>query len=109
MSLTKGKHIINEIVGVRCTLVETGINDERAKFLKKLLEFNKFDVKIEEDKKKTEEDSVTFSVGVTDLIFNPVIAVYDRSLKTPDGHRVTPAYWNQWTTICNPNYWKLKK
>ncbi len=34
-------------------------------------------------------------VGVTDMIFNPVIYVYELRLKTPDDKIVTPAYWLQ--------------
>jgi len=37
----------------------------------------------------------TFTVGVTDLRFNPTNAVFGRSLHTPDGHVVTLAYWHQ--------------
>jgi hypothetical protein len=37
----------------------------------------------------------TFTVGVTDLIFNPTNAIFGRLLRTPDGHVVTLAYWNQ--------------
>lgn len=37
----------------------------------------------------------TFTVGVTNLMFNPINAVFGRLLKTPDGHRVTPDYWKQ--------------
>jgi hypothetical protein len=37
----------------------------------------------------------TFSVGVTDVMFNPVNAVFGRLLKTPGGHVVTLAYWRQ--------------
>jgi len=37
----------------------------------------------------------TFTVGVTDLRFNPTNAVFGRSLHSPDGHVVTLAYWNQ--------------
>jgi pyruvate dehydrogenase E2 component (dihydrolipoamide acetyltransferase) len=37
----------------------------------------------------------SFTVGVTDLRFNPTNAVFGRSLHTPDGHVVTLAYWNQ--------------
>ncbi|MDP4268112.1 MAG: hypothetical protein Q8880_11825 [Bacteroidota bacterium] len=109
MALNKGKHTVSEIDGVRCTVVESGIDESRVSFLKNLLEFNKFEVRIEKEKKKQEEDSTKFTLGVTDVAFNPVIAVYERVLRTQDGHRVTPAYWNQWTTICNPNYWKLKR
>jgi hypothetical protein len=37
----------------------------------------------------------TFTVGVTDLIFNPTNAIFGRLLRTPDGHVVTLAYWQQ--------------
>jgi hypothetical protein len=37
----------------------------------------------------------TFTVGVTNMLFNPVNAVMGRLLRTPDGHVVTQAYWQQ--------------
>jgi hypothetical protein len=37
----------------------------------------------------------TFTVGVTDVTFNPVNAVFGRLLRTSDGHVVTLAYWQQ--------------
>jgi hypothetical protein len=37
----------------------------------------------------------TFTVGVTDTMFNPINAIFGRLLKTPDGHTVTLAYWQQ--------------
>jgi len=37
----------------------------------------------------------TFTIGVTDVMFNPVNAVFGRLLKTPGGHIVTLAYWRQ--------------
>ncbi len=37
----------------------------------------------------------TFTVGVTDLMFNPTNAIFGRLLRTPDGHVVTLAYWQQ--------------
>ncbi|MDD5572068.1 MAG: hypothetical protein PHD97_13035 [Bacteroidales bacterium] len=100
--LTKGKHIIGEIDGVRCTIVETGATEERIKFLKELLEFNKFEVKT---LKETEKE--TYTIGVTDLIFNPIIAVYDSSLITPQGCVVRLPIWRQESTKCYPNYWRV--
>jgi hypothetical protein len=38
---------------------------------------------------------VTFTVGVTDVTFNAINAVFGRSLKTRDGRIVTLAYWQQ--------------
>lgn len=37
----------------------------------------------------------TFTVGVTDYTFNTINAIFGRLLKTPDGHVVTLAYWQQ--------------
>lgn len=44
---------------------------------------------------ETPAPPTTFTVGVTNLMFNPINAVFGRLLKTPDGHRVTPDYWKQ--------------
>ena len=37
----------------------------------------------------------TFTIGVTDVSFNPTNAIFGRLLRTPDGHIVTLAYWQQ--------------
>ncbi len=37
----------------------------------------------------------TFTVGVTDVMFNPVNAIFGRLLRAPEGHVVTLAYWEQ--------------
>ncbi len=105
----KAKHIVEEINGVRCTIVEKGVTSERVEFLKSLLEFNNFEVLVSEDKKETEDALTLFTVGVTDLVFNPVIAVYELSLKTPDGKKVSPAYWEQKTTDSVDEYWEFKE
>ena len=94
MPLNKGKHIVQEIDGVLCTVVESGINANRLKFLKELLEFNKYEVKVEEVAGE-EGQATTYTIGVTDLVFNPVIAVYEKSLKHPNGKKVSPASWNR--------------
>jgi hypothetical protein len=104
----KAKHIVEEINGVRCTVVEKGATPERVAFLKNLLEFNKFDVKVAEDKKESEDAPSYFTVGVTDIVFSPVIAVYEMSLKTPDGKRVSPAYWEQKTNEIVDEYWTFE-
>ena len=99
MSLNKGKQIVEEIKGIRCTIVEKGISRTRASFLQDLLKTNGFEVITDGD-----DDKIT--IGVTDLVFNPVIAVYQMRLKTKDGHKVSPAYWEQRTTICKDEYWE---
>lgn len=106
MPLNKGKHIIEEIDGVRCSLVEKGVSPERADFLKKLLELNGYAVKIVQ-----EGETGTFKIGVTDLLFNPVVDVYKRNLKSFSGKKVTPAYWLQESdkeTEAEVNYWTFK-
>ncbi|MBC6491252.1 hypothetical protein ACFSQD_14165 [Flavihumibacter stibioxidans] len=41
----------------------------------------------------------TFTIGVTNVMFNPTNAIFGRLLKTPDGHVVTLSYWQQKETI----------
>ena len=108
-SLTKGKHIVGEINGTRCTIIETEAVKNRVDFLKELLEFNLFEVKVSENKEKNAIGESLYTIGVTNILFNPVIAVYDRTLKTKIGHKVSPAYWLQQTTICDPRYWRVKR
>jgi hypothetical protein len=104
MALNKGKHIVEEISGVRCSLVEKGVSPERMEFLKKLLELNKYTVIVE-----SEGEVGTYKVGVTDMLFNPVVDVYKRNLKSQSGKKVTPAYWLQESekeSETEVNYWK---
>lgn len=106
----QAKHIVDEIDGVRCTIVEKGATAQRAEFLKNLLTFNNFEVLTSEDKSapdsnRDETATSTFTIGVTDLIFNPVIAVYQMKLKTPEGGSVSPAYWDQITDRAIDQYW----
>jgi hypothetical protein len=105
----KAKHIVEEINGQRCTVVEKGISAARLAFLKELLTYNKLEVVTAEDKKETEDAPQLYTLGVTDLVFNPVIAVYEMSLKTPSGKRVSPAYWEQKTTEIVDEYWTFQE
>lgn len=98
MSLNKGKHIVQEIDGVLCTLVESGLNPERVRFLSELLTYNQFEVRVAK-LAGAEGQSDTFVLGVTDLVFNPVISVFGKMLRRPDGGRVSPSYWNQETEV----------
>lgn len=103
--------------GVKCGIVEKNVSPARVEFLKKLLEFNKFTVVVvpspppkvaaAQVAKVAEGEEApppppppppapeTFTVGVTDYTFNTINAIYGRLLKTPDGHVVTMAYWQQ--------------
>lgn len=103
MILNKIKPVIEEIDGVRCVVVESGIDSARADFLTKLLIHNHYEVK-----SYTAEDK-SITLGVTNLLFNPVLDVYKRKLKSLTNHKVTPAYWLQTTadeTERQVNYWK---
>jgi hypothetical protein len=105
MPLNKGKHNVGEVEGVRCTIVEAGISSKRSAFLKELLELNGYEVKIQEEISDPPAAEKTYTIGVTDIIFNPVIAVYQKSLKTKDNKKVTPAYWNQTGIEAGIPYW----
>ncbi|MCX8019932.1 MAG: hypothetical protein N2747_05510 [Chitinophagaceae bacterium] len=109
MALNKN-HEFEEINGIRCGIVERDVSPQRLEFLKKLLEHNGYEVrfapmpppksagaaKAEENQTQKEENRPeTFMVGVTDITFNWVNAVFGRMLKTPEGKIVTLAYWKQ--------------
>ena len=103
-----GKHLFGDIEGQRVTFVEKKVSEDRSAFLKKLLEHNGFEVLIQEDKRASEEDPQLYTVAVTDMVFNPTIWVYQRKLRTFDGRKVTPDYWNQRTEDTHPQYWRTK-
>ena len=105
-------HLFEELEGVKCGIVEKNVSPERVGFLKQLLEFNHFTVvavpspppKLAAPAGAMPEGeqipagppaSETFTVGVTDIAFNPINAIFGRLLHTPDGHIVTLAYWQQ--------------
>ncbi len=107
-------HILEELDGVRCIIVEKNLTTERVSFLKPILEYNHLTVVVVPTapaKVSTviaavadAETSVavpiietpqTFTMGVTNMLYNPINAVFGRLLRTPDGHTVTPSYWQQ--------------
>jgi len=110
MAINKN-HEFEELNGVKCAIVEKNASEERVSFLKELLEFNKYAVvvvpspppKTAPAPKPAEGETApapppapeTFTVGVTDVTFNPINAVFGRLLKTSRGHIVTWAYWHQ--------------
>ena len=107
MALDSGKHTEKEINEIRCRVVETGIEKPRVDFLTKLLEINGYEVVVGELAQKEESDPLTFIMGVTDITFNAVLAVYEHKLLTSDGRMVTPAYWNQLSEETKQGYWEL--
>lgn len=105
-------HTSEELNGIKCAIVEKNVSKERANFLKNLLQFNKYTVemaatpppKAAPAKPLAEGEVVpppepppaeTFTVGVTDMMFNPINAIFGRTLHSQDGHVVTLAYWHQ--------------
>jgi hypothetical protein len=104
-----GKHTFGSIGDTRVSFVEKKIDEPRKEFLKELLEFNGFEVIIEEEKRKSEEEPQLYTLGVTNMTFNPVIWVYERKLKTFEGRKVTADYWNQLSTETAPQYWQKRK
>lgn len=111
MAINKN-HEFEELDGVKCGIVEKNVSPERVEFLKKLLEYNRYTVVVvpspapkaapapkpaagEEAAPPPPPAPTTFTVGVTDYTFNTINAIFGRMLKTPDGHIVTQAYWQQ--------------
>ena len=107
MALSKGKHNIVEIDGIRCTQVEAGLTSDRLEFLKALLVKNGYEVRSEAEKSKEGTPTGTYLLGVTDTLFNPMIAVYEKKLFRADGEFVTPAFWNQWPDQHSIPYWEV--
>jgi len=119
MAINKN-HEFEELDGVKCAIVEKNASRERIAFLKDLLEHNSFEVIVvpspppkpapaPKPAAPTEGTAEplpppdplpppppeTFTIGVTNLAFNPTNAIFGRLLKTKDGHIVTQAYWYQ--------------
>ena len=120
MAINKN-HEFEELEGVKCGIVEKNVTPARVEFLKRLLTFNGFTVVTAPTPapkviakpvaKATEGEELpppasapppapeTFLVGVTDYTFNSINAIFGRLLKTPNGHVVTLAYWQQQETV----------
>lgn len=114
MAINKN-HEFEDLDGIKCSIVEKNTSKERVEFLKALLEGNGFTViavpspvkvPVAAPKPAGTDAAIpepqsspalpeTFTVGVTDLMFNPTNAIFGRLLRTKDGHIVTLAYWQQ--------------
>jgi hypothetical protein len=115
-------HLFEEIDGVRCAIVEKNCTPARVEFLKALLEGNGYTVILQGTpppkvaaptlpKAEPNAEGViappvvetpppppaptTFTVYVTDNVFNTTNAIFGRLLRTKDGHVVTMKYWKQ--------------
>lgn len=93
----------------RCVVVERHVPEQRKEFLKELLELNHYVVMTELEAKETPGVPDTYLLGVTDVTFNPVIALYEGALKTRKNRTVSLAYWLQETNICDSRYWVAGK
>ena len=109
-------HLFEELNGIKCAIVEKNVVPARVDFLRMLLEYNRYTVVVVPSPPPkaapAPADSATpppaapppeasppppetFTVGVTDVAFNSINAIFGRLLKTPGGHTVTLAYWQQ--------------
>ena len=108
-------HLFEELDGVKCAIVEKNVSRERADFLKFILEYNRFVVRIVPSPPPKIAPAVmgaatinppstfeanppvheTYTIGVTDTSFNPINAIFGRLLRVPGGKVLTLAYWQQ--------------
>ena len=116
MAINKN-HEFEELDGVKCCIVERAISNERAQFLKTLLEGNGYTVvvsavvpKVAPAPAPVEGEAslpipvsppTQFTVGVTDMTFNTINAIFGRLLRTSAGHVVTLSYWKQNEAVSN--------
>ena len=123
MAINKN-HEFEDLDGIKCAIVEKNVSKERVEFLKKILEYNHYTVVVvptpgpPKPAPATASATTTipettstpapipepvapppppetFTVGVTDVSFNPINAIFGRLLAAPGGHIVTLAYWQQ--------------
>ncbi len=101
--------MVTEIAGTRVSVVESGVTEARKEFLTTLLQQNRYSVLSDPEKGKDGSPLGTYVVGVTDLMFNPVIMVYGQRLYRPDGNVVTPAFWEQKDSQTGIPYWQVER
>lgn len=117
-------HEFEDLDGIKCAIVEKNATKERVAFLKQILISNYYTVVVvaspppkiipAKPVPATVSDTIpelpiiipiaieqpapepeTFTIGVTDVTFNPINAIFGRLLTTKTGHTVTLAYWYQ--------------
>lgn len=111
MAINKN-HEFEELDGIKCAIVEKNASAERVAFLKEILAYNRYTVvvvpsppaKVAPVAAAPAEGAPVpapapppeaFTIGVTDVTFNPINAIFGRLLKAPKGHVITQAYWQQ--------------
>ena len=118
-------HEFEDLDGIKCAIVEKNASRERIDFLKQILTYNHFTVVVVaspspkaisaaapapvSDSLSELEIGVsipelppqpqTFTIGVTDVTFNPINAIFGRLLTTKTGETITLAYWHQQENI----------
>jgi len=131
-------HAFEDLGEFKCSIVEKNCSSERVSFLQTLLEHNGLKVVVVKSPppkaapakpvaaavaaegaetpatppppaEPVATGPETFTVGVTDLWFNPTNAIFNRELKTKDGHIVTPKYWQQKENQSHDEIWYWKK
>jgi len=105
-------HEFEELDGIKCCIVEKAISKERVAFLKPLLEGNGYTVVVSGIVPKAPTpaplaegeiappppppaEPTQFTIGVTDMCFNTINAIFGRFLRTKEGKVVTLAYWQE--------------
>jgi len=110
MAINKN-HLFEDVDGIKCAIVETNVSADRATFLKNILEYNGYTVvtsllavpaappqpaaETPATVSDTPPQPALYKIGVTDVAFNAINAIFGRLLHTPDGKVVTMAYWLQ--------------
>ncbi len=131
-------HTFEDLGEVKCAIVEKNCTPERVAFIKKLLEHNGYEVVVvKSPPPKTAAKPApkpappaegtapeaaappqpaepppppdTYTVGVSDLTFSPINAVFNRELKTESGAVVTSAYWKQQEATPKVDEWYWQK
>lgn len=112
MAINKN-HEFEDLDGVKCAIVEKNVTPERLAFIKPLLELNRYTVvavnspapkvvatpapieTTDTTPPPTPELPTTFTVGVTNVVFNITNALMGRLLKTKEGKVITTDFWYQ--------------
>lgn len=115
-------HLFEDLGDVKCSIAEKNCSPERVAFLKDLLEFNGYTVVVvpgpppktpppapvaegEAAPDPPPPPPEVFTVGVTDLTFNPVNAMFNRQLLTREGVVVMPDFWKQQSEKSREDSW----
>ena len=104
-------HTFEDLDGIKCSIVEKNCSEQRLAFIKDILEHNKFKViavasappkaapkpavEGEPAPEPAPAPPATYTVGVTDVSFNLINALFNRELLSKNGVVITPAYWKQ--------------